>query len=76
MMRNKPWRELTPCQRVAVIAVAILQLTVNALIQRDLSRRSDADLRGGKGLWRALAFVQPVGPIAYFLIGRRRTAAA
>ena len=44
-------------------------MTVAAL--RDLSRRPDSRVRGSKRLWSLGVMVQPVGPVAYFLLGRR-----
>ena len=74
---KKQWKDLTPKQRRAAVVAGIVQTIMMILVQRDLSRRSDAEVRGKKGLWRLAAFVQPFGPVAYLLFGRkaRRSAA-
>jgi hypothetical protein len=38
----------------------------------DLRRRPAEQIRGGKGRWAIISMVNTVGPIAYFLAGRRR----
>jgi hypothetical protein len=68
---KKRWKDLTPTQRVLVIVGAVLQLTLLALAQRDLSVRSAEQVRGPKGLWRIVTLVNFVGPLAYFCCGRR-----
>ena len=35
-----------------------------------VAERSPAEVRGPRWLWGALCFVQPVGPVAYLLVGR------
>lgn len=45
-------------------------LTTVALI--DLARRPRESVRGPKALWALGMGVQPIGPIAYLLVGRRR----
>jgi hypothetical protein len=50
--------------------VAQVTLLVAALV--DLRRRPARKVRGDKRLWTALSFVNYVGPIAYFTVGRKR----
>jgi len=38
----------------------------------DLVRRPRAQVRGPKALWMMGLFVQPVGPVAYLALGRRK----
>ena len=38
----------------------------------DIRRRPAADIRGSKRVWTALAFVNFIGPLAYFRFGRLR----
>ncbi|NLT93418.1 MAG: hypothetical protein GXY02_09875, partial [Actinobacteria bacterium] len=39
----------------------------------DIKRRPAEGIRGPKWMWRAAAFVSFVGPLSYFICGRRRT---
>ena len=74
--RSKRWGELTRAQRRAVVAAAVVQLVLQAATLWDLRRRSDDELRGSRRWWTAAAFVNTVGPMAYFAVGRRRPARA
>lgn len=38
----------------------------------DIWRRPEEKIRGSKRLWALVAFVNFVGPIAYFSFGRKR----
>jgi hypothetical protein len=71
-MAKKQWRDLSTQQRQGLGVLALLQITLLALAQWDLSRRSNSEINGNKLLWRALVFINFVGPIAYFVFGRRR----
>ncbi len=66
------WSELTPGERRSIVAAGAVQLVLLGTALNDIRRRSPAELRGGRWLWVPAVFVNFVGPIAYFLIGRRR----
>lgn len=70
--RRRTWRELDPAQRTRIVAVGVVQVAMQAAALLDLRRRADAELNGSKRLWAALSFVNFLGPIAYFVAGRRR----
>jgi hypothetical protein len=48
-----------------------LAFTATALV--DLARRPASQIRGPKPLWLLGCFVQPVGPLAYLALGRRKS---
>ena len=68
---KKKWSDLTPTQQRLVIVGGAVEavLTTAALIS--LARRPKEAVRGPKALWAASLIVQPVGPLAYFALGRR-----
>ena len=70
--QKRRWKDLSPRARAAIIAAGVVQnsLLVAALV--DLRRRPARTVRGDKRLWAAAAFVNFVGPIAYFTYGRKR----
>lgn len=72
----RKWKELTPTQRVFVIVGAVVQITLLAVAQRDLSRRPPEEIRGPKGLWRMVTMINFLGPLAYLLLGRKPTPAS
>ena len=71
-MVNKRWRELGPGQRRSIVLSGVVQLALLVAALVDIRRRPQEEIRGNKWLWTAAAFVNFVGPISYFLFGRRR----
>jgi len=50
----------------------VVQIGLLAAALTDIYRRPQEEIRGNKWLWMAAAFVNFVGPISYFLFGRKR----
>jgi len=72
-MKKKQWHELTTSQKGGMILMSILQITLLAAALWDLQQRSDDEVVGDKNLWRAIVFVNFIGPLAYFFFGRKPT---
>ena len=72
-MTQKKWSDLTVAQRRAITVVGAVEAALTAAALRDLGRRPAGQVRGPKAVWALALFVQPVGPLAYFAAGRRRT---
>jgi hypothetical protein len=70
---KRSWSDLTSGQRRAAIIAGVVEAVLTAAALRDLARRTPEQVRGPKLLWRLACAVQPVGPVAYLLIGRRST---
>ena len=70
-----PWRERTTKQRLRIILQAGIQLGLLVVALYDLRKRPANQVRGPKRIWALVCGVNylGLGPIAYFLIGRRRT---
>jgi hypothetical protein len=71
--RKKQWSDLSPAQQRAIIVGGIVELIMTTIALFDLVRRPAKSVRGPKPLWLLAFFVQPFGPIFYFLVGRRRS---
>jgi hypothetical protein len=71
-MANKSWADMTPTQKKVAVAAGIVEVAVTAWCVRDLKQRPDSLVRGPKLLWGPALSVQPFGPIAYLVWGRRR----
>lgn len=67
----KNWSELSPTQRKLVVVTGAAEAALTTYALRDLGSRGQAQLRGPKWAWRLACLVQPVGPIAYLVAGRR-----
>lgn len=72
MAKQQRWSELRPSTRTAIVVGGAVELVVTSVALADLRRRPSAAVRGPKWLWALMSFVQPVGPIAYLALGRRR----
>ncbi|HZA92200.1 MAG TPA: hypothetical protein VE420_06205 [Gemmatimonadales bacterium] len=75
LRHRTPWRELTPRQRKAMMVRGTLQLGLLSAALNDLRKRPANQIRGPKPLWLAISLANYLGagPIAYFLLGRRRS---
>lgn len=72
LMRSKTrWHDLSPAQRKAVVAGALVELVATSWAVQDLRSRPAQAVRGPKSLWGASFVVQPFGPLAYLAFGRR-----
>ena len=67
------WSDLSPRAQTAIVLGGIAELVMTTIALADLARRPARQLRGSKLLWLVTFVVQPVGPILYFLVGRRPT---
>jgi hypothetical protein len=65
------WSDLTPTQQRLIIVAGVAEVVLTTVAMRDLGRRPASTVRGPKLLWRLACVVQPVGPIAYLVVGRR-----
>jgi drug/metabolite transporter (DMT)-like permease len=71
-MKQKRWSDLTSAQRVGIVLLGILQLLLLSASLWDIRQRSADEINGSKQVWMAAVFVNFIGPIAYFLFGRKR----
>jgi hypothetical protein len=72
MANKKTWSDLTPTQRKVVVVAGVVEVALTTWCLRDLKQRPASLVRGPKALWAPALSVQPVGPIAYLVWGRRR----
>jgi hypothetical protein len=69
---RKRWDELPQWQQAGIVALSAVEIVLTTMAVMDIVRRPGSQVRGPKALW-ALGFsVQPFGPVAYLLLGRRR----
>ena len=69
--RHIAWSDLSPSQRLATVLAATLQIALLVAALVDIAQRPAKAIRGSKGMWAAIAFINFVGPLAYFLWGRQ-----
>lgn len=71
MSKQKHWRDLTSNQKTAIILLSFFQFALLIAALWDIRRRSAEQINGSKRLWTLAAFVNFVGPLAYFFFGRK-----
>ena len=69
---KKSWSDMTPTQKRIVVVAGVAEVALTTWCLRDLKQRDAAMVRGPKALWAPALSVQPVGPIAYLVWGRKR----
>ena len=72
MAKRKSWSELSTGQQRTIIVTAAVELVLTTVALVDLARRPGEQVRGPKALWALGCFVQPIGPVTYLAVGRRR----
>jgi hypothetical protein len=73
-MAKRKWGELSPRRRRLIVVTGVVEVALLTATLVDIRRRPADRIKGPKWMWTALAFVNIVGPIAYFVFGRRRGA--
>ena len=76
-MSEKPgprqqWAAMSRSQRMGTVALGAVEIVATTVAAADLARRPREQIRGPKALWWPALVVQPFGPFAYLLLGRRR----
>jgi hypothetical protein len=75
-MRSKQRRDLTDAQQRGIVFLGVLQLALLITALIDIRRRPADAINGSKRLWTAIVFINGIGPLAYFVVGRKRPAPA
>lgn len=76
MARKKTWKEMSASSKAGTILVGIAQVSLLVAAQKDISKRPAAMINGPKLAWRAASFINFIGPMGYFVFGRKRPGAA
>lgn len=71
-MAKRTWSELSVPQRIGVMLAGAVQLGLLGAALADIYRRPADGIRGNKWLWATASFANFVGPVSYFVFGRRR----
>jgi hypothetical protein len=66
------WAQLSERQRTLLVGAAAAELSLKIAALVDIARRPADQIRGPKMLWRAAMAINLLGPLSYFLIGRKR----
>lgn len=72
MAKKQSWRELNSAQKAVLALAGVIEVLLLLAALLDLRRRPAEQIRGSKRVWTLVAFLNYVGPLAYFLFGRKR----
>ncbi|KRE71844.1 PLDc N-terminal domain-containing protein [Arthrobacter sp. Soil762] len=72
---KKTWKEMSPAARAGFVVIGIGQVALMLAAQRDISKRPAAQINGPKAAWRVAALINFIGPMGYFILGRKRPGA-
>jgi len=64
-MKRKP-------NKFVLAAVGVVHIVVVSLTWRDISARTDEQIRGPKKFWRIFSALNTLNAVSYWLIARRR----
>lgn len=73
-VRSRRWDEMSATKKLLVMVLTALQVSLAVSAWADLARRPAELVNGPKRRWALLIGINFVGPIAYFVRGRRRVA--
>lgn len=70
---NKQSERKSPslARRVVIGVLAVIQFALLGAAMWDLRNRPTSQINGTKWMWTPVLFINFVGPIAYFLVGRK-----
>jgi len=66
------WEQLTPSQRTGIAVLAGIEVVATSIALMDLVKRPASLVRGPKLAWGLACAIQPVGPLTYLTLGRRK----
>jgi hypothetical protein len=70
-MAKKRWSDFSDGQKVGLIILATVQIGLLVAALWDLAHRSAEEVRGDRRMWVGLVFINWIGPLAYFTVGRK-----
>ncbi|MCE5253058.1 MAG: PLD nuclease N-terminal domain-containing protein [Actinomycetia bacterium] len=71
MAKKTQWNDLSGGRQVGLIILATVQIGLLVAALWDLAHRRADEVRGDRRMWAGLVFINWVGPLAYFMVGRK-----
>ncbi len=69
---NVKWSELPPSRKAVIVVMGVIQISLLLAALYDIRKRPAEQINGSKKVWTAVAFINWIGPIAYFVKGRKQ----
>jgi len=71
MAKTMRWDELSDGQKAGLLVLAAMQIGLLVAALWDLAHRTADEVRGDRRMWAGLVFINWIGPLAYFTVGRK-----
>jgi len=68
--RQTKFSEFSAPQRVGIVLLGAVQVTLLIASQIDIQRRPAEQIKGRKIVWRLVCIINIIGPLSYFRWGR------
>lgn len=72
-MATQRWSDLSSRRKTGMLVAAAVHLALAATAWTDLARRRAEAVNGPKPMWAVLIAVNFIGPLSYFIFGRKRS---
>jgi len=70
-MAKTSWSDFSGGQKAGIVVLSTVQLGLLAAALWDLAHRGADEVRGDRRMWAGLVFINFIGPLAYFTMGRK-----
>jgi hypothetical protein len=71
MSERKQGKNLSPAAKAGAFVAGFIQISLLVSALLDIRRRPGSQVRGPKWAWALVSFINFVGPISYFMFGRK-----
>ena len=71
-MATQRWSDLSSRRKTGMLVAASVHLALAATAWTDLARRPAEAVNGPKAMWAVLIALNFIGPLSYFVFGRKR----
>ena len=72
-METQKWSDLSSRRKTGMLVAASVHLALAATAWTDLARRPAEAVNGPKAMWAVLIALNFIGPLSYFVFGRKRS---
>jgi hypothetical protein len=72
MRKQRRWQDLSMKEKMSITVLSIVQFALLVAALADIVMRPASKIKGKKWVWAAISFINFIGPLAYFLLGRKK----
>jgi hypothetical protein len=72
MRKQRRWKDFSMKEKVGITMLSIVQFGLLVAALTDIVLRPADKIKGKKWMWAAVSFINFIGPLAYFLLGRKK----